>query len=192
MRSMTGYSYAEYQDENIKLAAELKSYNNRFLDITVNAPPALQGAENAIRKYLGDRIARGKVEFYLKIKNLSSQLKVDVDEGAVFAYLDAFKRVKELSGVGDEISLSQLIRADGVLNRDTELDPAIFDKYVFPLLEKVYEDYDATCLREGENTKADILRHLVIIEENVKAVEEQSGRFEELLKKNIYDRFQQL
>ena len=192
MRSMTGYSYAEYQDENIKLAAELKSYNNRFLDITVNAPPALQGAENAIRKYLGDRIARGKVEFYLKIKNLSSQLKVDVDEGAVFAYLDAFKRVKELSGVGDEISLSQLLRADGVLNRDTELDPAIFDKYVFPLLEKVYEEYDATCLKEGENTKADILRHLAIIEENVKAVEEQSGRFEELLKKNIYDRFQQL
>ena len=146
MRSMTGYSYAEYQDENIKLAAELKSYNNRFLDISVSAPPALQGAENAIRKYLGDRIARGKVEFYLKIKSLSSQLK----------------------------------------------DPALFDKYVFPLLEKVYEEYDATCLREGENTKADILRHLVIIEENVKAVEAQAGRFEELLRKNVYDRFQQL
>jgi uncharacterized protein (TIGR00255 family) len=192
MRSMTGYSFCEYQDENIKLAAELKSYNNRFLDITVNAPPALQGAENAIRKYLGDRIARGKVEFYLKIKNLSSQLKVDVDEGAVAAYLDAFKKVKDLSGVKDEISLSQLLRADGVLNRDTELDPAVFDKYVFPLLEKVYAEYDATCLKEGENTKADILRHLTVIEENVKAVEVQSGRFEELLRKNIYDRFQQL
>ena len=121
MRSMTGYSYAEYQDENIKLAAELKSYNNRFLDISVSAPPALQGAENAIRKYLGDRIARGKVEFYLKIKSLSSQLKVDVDEGAVFAYMDAFNRVKELSGVKDEISLSQLLRAEGVLNRDSAL-----------------------------------------------------------------------
>ena len=192
MRSMTGYSFCEFQDDNIKLAAELKSYNNRFLDITVNAPPALQGAENAIRKYLGDRIARGKVEFYLKIKNLSSQLKVDVDEGAVSAYLDAFKKVKDLSGVKDEISLSHLLRADGVLNRDTELDPAIFDKYVFPLLEKVYAEYDATCLKEGENTKADILRHLTVIGENVKAVEEQSGRFEELLRKNIYDRFQQL
>ncbi len=192
MRSMTGYSYAEYQDENIKLAAELKSYNNRFLDITVNAPPALQGAENAIRKYLGNRIARGKVEFYLKIKSLSSQLKVDVDEGAVLAYMDAFNRVKELSGVKDEISLSQLLRAEGVLNKDSELDPALFDKYVFPLLEKVYGEYDATCLKEGENTKADILRHLAIIEENVKAVETQAGRFEELLRKNIYDRFQQL
>ena len=192
MRSMTGYSYAEYQDENIKLAAELKSYNNRFLDIMVSAPPALQGAENAIRKYLGDRIARGKVEFYLKIKSLSSQLKVEVDEGAVFAYMDAFNRVKELSGVKDEISLSQLLRAEGVLNRDSELDPALFDKYVFPLLEKVYEEYDSACLREGENTKADILRHLSIIEENVKAVEAQAGRFEELLRKNVYDRFQQL
>ncbi|MBQ3320389.1 MAG: YicC family protein [Spirochaetia bacterium] len=192
MRSMTGYSYAEFQDDNIRLSAELKSYNNRFLDISVSAPPALQGAENAIRKYLGDRIARGKVEFYLKIKTLSSQLKVDVDEGAVFAYLDAFNRVKELSGVKDEISLSQLLRADGVLNRDSELDPAIFDKYVFPLLEKVYAEYDATCLREGENTKADILRHLSIIVENVKAVEAQSARFEELLRKNVYDRFQQM
>lgn len=192
MRSMTGYSYAEFQDDNIRLSAELKSYNNRFLDISVSAPPALQGAENAIRKYLGDRIARGKVEFYLKIKTLSSQLKVDVDEGAVFAYLDAFNRVKELSGVKDEISLSQLLRADGVLNRDSELDPAIFDKYVFPLLEKVYTDYDESCLREGENTKSDILKHLSIIEENVDAVKAQAGRFEELLKKNVYDRFQQM
>jgi len=192
MRSMTGYSYAEFQDDKIKLAAELKSYNNRFLDISVNAPPALQGAENAIRKYLGDRIARGKVEFFLKIKTLSSQLMVTVDEGAVFAYMDAFNRIKELSGVNDDVSLSQLIRADGVLNRDTELDPAIFDTYVFPLLEKVYEEYDATCLKEGENTKADILKHLAVIEENVRAVEAQAGRFEELLRKNVYDRFQQL
>ena len=32
----------------------------------------------------------------------------------------------------------------------------------------------------------------MIIEENVKAVEAQAGRFEELLRKNVYDRFQQL
>jgi uncharacterized protein (TIGR00255 family) len=106
--------------------------------------------------------------------------------------MDAFKKVKELSGVKDEISLSQLLRAEGVLNRDSELDPALFDKYVFPLLEKVYGEYDATCLREGENTKADILRQLAVIEDNVKAVENQAGRFEELLRKNVYDRFQQL
>ena len=192
MRSMTGYSFCEFQNDDIKLAAELKSYNNRFLDIMVSTPPALQGAENAIRKYLGDRIARGKVEFYLKIKSLSSQFTVEVDQGALFSYLNAFNRVKELSGVEDEIKLSHLLRADGVLVRDSEMDPAIFDKYVFPLLEKVYAEYDATCLREGENTKNDVLKHLAIIEDNVKTVESQAGRFEELLKKNVYDRFQQM
>ena len=192
MRSMTGYSFCEFQDDNIKLAAELKSYNNRFLDISVSAPPALQGAENAIRKYLGDRIARGKVEFYLKIKSLSSQFKVEVDQGALAGYMAAFNQVRELSGLKDEISLALLIRSEGVLVKDTELDPELFDKYVFPLLEKVYAEYDATCQREGENTKADILRHLAIIEENVKVVEAQTGRFEELLRKNVYDRFQQL
>jgi len=192
MKSMTGYSYCEFQDEKISLAAELKSYNNRFLDIFVSAPPALQGAENAIRKYLGDRIARGKVEFSLRIKSLDSQFNVNVDENAVKGYLDAFKRVKEVSGVADEISLGSLIRAEGVILRDTELDSDIYDKYVYPLLEKVYAEYDAACTREGANTKKDILAHLAIIEENVRAVAAQADRFEELLKKNVYDRFKQM
>ena len=192
MKSMTGYSYCEFQDEKISLSTELKSYNNRFLDIFVSAPPALQGAENAIRKYLGDRIARGKVEFSLKIKSLDSQFSVNVDDNAVRSYLDAFKRVKEVSGVTDEISLGNLIRAEGVILRDAELDAGIYDKYVYPLLEKVYAEYDAACTREGENTKRDILEHLAIIEDNVKAVAAQADRFEELLKKNVYDRFKQM
>lgn len=192
MKSMTGYSFGEFQNENIKLAAELKSYNNRFLDIYVNAPVSLQGSENAIRKFLGDRIARGKVEFFLKIKELKSDFTIRVDENAVRCYVDAINKVRDIAGIGEEIKVSNIIREEGVLNRDCEPDPDLYDKYVLPLLNKVYAEYEATCIAEGENTKKDILRHLAIIEENVGMVEKYAGSFEELIQKNLRERFYQL
>lgn len=192
MKSMTGYSFGEFQDETIKLAAELKSYNNRFLDINVNAPSSLQGCENAIRKFLGERIARGKIEFYLRIKELKSDVAIQVDENAVRGYVDAINRVREIAGIEEEIKISNIIREEGVLCRNSDPDPGIYDRYVLPLLNKVFAGYEATCIAEGENTKKDILRHLAVIEENVSRVEACAGRFEELIKKNIQERFYQL
>ena len=191
MKSMTGYSFCETDNEEIRISAELKSYNNRFLEINVNVPSCLQGVDNSIRKYLSDRIARGKIEFYLRIKEMKNDVSVEVDENVAMGYMRAFEKLREITGITEEITLSSIIRQDGVLKK-REPDPALYEKYILPLLEKVCADYEATCIREGENTKTDILRHMAVIERNVAEVEAHSGEFESLIRKSIYDRFHEL
>ena len=38
MYSMTGYGKGEYRQNGVELTVEVKSVNNRFLDLTVKSP----------------------------------------------------------------------------------------------------------------------------------------------------------
>ena len=45
MKSMTGYGHASHVEDEYQLEVEIKSYNNRYLDIYVNLNPVLSPVE---------------------------------------------------------------------------------------------------------------------------------------------------
>ena len=50
MNSMTGYGYEELVEEKFFLSVEIKSYNSRFLDLSINLPSSLSRLENFFRE----------------------------------------------------------------------------------------------------------------------------------------------
>ena len=62
MNSMTGYGYKETVVDNTQISVEIKSVNNRFLDLNVNLPGFLNPLEQKIRKIVSEKIVRGKVD----------------------------------------------------------------------------------------------------------------------------------
>ena len=68
MISMTGFAFGEANAGPIRVTAELKSYNNRYLDLILGLPPPLASWEPALRDALGGAIARGRVEFTVRLK----------------------------------------------------------------------------------------------------------------------------
>lgn len=83
MKSMTGYGYAEHRDRQVHLVLELKSYNNRYLDISMSLPPSLSRLEPRVREYLGSRIARGRVELFVRVTDLDEAMEVMIDRKVV-------------------------------------------------------------------------------------------------------------
>jgi len=61
MKGMTGYGYSEFQNEQIHITLEMKSYNNRYLDMQISLPPFLNPLEPRIREFLASRMERGRV-----------------------------------------------------------------------------------------------------------------------------------
>ena len=72
MTSMTGYAYEEKNYENVVVSVEIKSVNSRFLDLTVNLPPYLNPLESYFRNKITEKVARGKVDVYIRVKELES------------------------------------------------------------------------------------------------------------------------
>lgn len=80
MKSMTGYSIVEDINEKYKLSVELKSYNNKFLDISVNLPKSLNRLEQAFKTQIKNYVQRGSVEVNISFTNLNSDVKLQFDE----------------------------------------------------------------------------------------------------------------
>ena len=49
MFSMTGYGKGEYRQGGIELTAEIKTVNNRYLDVSVKSPRIFSAHEDEIR-----------------------------------------------------------------------------------------------------------------------------------------------
>ncbi|MBR1537454.1 MAG: YicC family protein, partial [Treponema sp.] len=60
MNSMTGYGFKESVIEDTQISVEIKSVNNRFLDLNINIPYYLNPLESKIRKIIPEKIVRGK------------------------------------------------------------------------------------------------------------------------------------
>ena len=75
MKSMTGYAYEEFSNDDLSLSVEIKSYNSRFLDLAVNLPSFLSRLEMTVREIISEKIPRGKVDVYIKIKQKILKLK---------------------------------------------------------------------------------------------------------------------
>ncbi len=192
MKSMTGYGFGETASPRFGMGLEIKSYNNRYLDMYIGVPPALSPLEPRIREFLAGRIVRGKVEVYLKVKDLEEDITVTVDPGVVGGYVSALKKLSEFAEAKEEIRLSHLLRVEGILKSDKNRDVEEYWKALEPLLLKVFGEFEASRLREGAATEKDILRLLADIEENAAAVEKLVPGMEEYFTKTIRGRMEEL
>ena len=83
MKSMTGFGNSEYQDELFRVSVEIKSYNNRYLDIHIYAPSYLSVYEQEIKDLIKSEIRRGHVDVNIRLKQLESNLDIVVDKQVV-------------------------------------------------------------------------------------------------------------
>ena len=70
IKSMTGFGRAEYATDDLKFTVEIKSVNNRYLDIGIKMPRQLGMLESSIRAELKKYIQRGKVDVYITYEDL--------------------------------------------------------------------------------------------------------------------------
>ena len=150
---------------------ELKSYNNRFLDIYVNLPLTISPLEPRVREFLQERIQRGKVEVYIKMKEMQEEVTVTVDEGVVRGYLQALRTLASYADAPEEIRLSHLLRLEGILQVEKNRDIEEYWKELYPLLAETFAVFDASRKREGEALGEDIENLLGKIESGVLEIE---------------------
>lgn len=190
MNSMTGYGFKEETVENSQISVEIKSVNSRFLDLNVSLPPFLNPLESKIRKTVSEKILRGKVDVSIRVKDLSSNVKVCPDENAAKMYFDAISKINSALGRSDsEIPLSLILSQDGVLNVTKEYDAESYWKKIQPVFDEVFGQFVLDRKREGENLQKDLLSKLEILENCAAFFKKWQPEMEEKFKEQIQKRF---
>jgi uncharacterized protein (TIGR00255 family) len=192
MISMTGYGYSEKSDVKLQLGVEIKSWNNRYLDISVSLPSFLSPLEGDFREIVKNRVIRGKIELSIKLKELEEEIEVLPDLKAAESYMKALRSLAAVAGEEHPDYFSTLLNMEGVLklvkNRDTER----YRDAIIPLLDEALILFEASRRKEGESTAENIRFNLEKIEAGLSAVEAGAADLEKKLHNSLLERFEQL
>lgn len=123
LKSMTGYGKSELEINNKKIIIEIKSLNSKQLDINLKLSNSFREKELEIRKIL-KKLERGKVEFYINIESLESELSVSINKPSFLAYYNQIKEIgNELDIKTSELTINNILKLPDVLqNKKNVLD----------------------------------------------------------------------
>ncbi len=195
MKSMTAYGYAEYQTEAYLLTMELKSYNNRYLDISYNAPAVLNCYEAEITELIKKYAQRGHLDISIRIKNLKSNAKVQLDESLANSYLNAIAKVELLArekNLAVSIQMSDIISQDGVLNSIKSDDFEVYREGLDHCSAIVMQQFEAAKIREGEATCKDLCAMIDSLETSLNSIKSNVSKLDEMVKTNLLNRIHEM
>ena len=101
LKSMTGFSRYENQNEDLTCKVEIRSVNNRFIDINTRLPKSLAPLELPLKKMVKSKCARGSFDIIIAIeKNGDAESNLEVTPNLPLAtkYLSAFKNIGRCKG----------------------------------------------------------------------------------------------
>ena len=192
MISMTGYGKGEYKEGGIELTCEIKTVNNRYLDITVKSPRIFTAYDEVIRSIVREKLTRGHADIFVSLKDKREKPQNLVpDLNLATAYVTAAQKIKEVFPELDfDVTVSSVLRYPEVLKAD-EGEAAADEELVVALksaLTAALDRLNEMRRTEGEKLKADMLSRVQTIEELVGQISERAPLIASEYKKKLETR----
>lgn len=186
-QSMTGFARGSVSTPSFAVIVEIRSVNNRYLDLHFRCPEALRSQETAWRKAVTDAINRGKVEVSIKVNQEHSQASLSVNPEQLSAVAGALSEVRrEFPNASDPNAL-ELLMAPGVMTSE-EIDDKALAEAVGTALDAALVDLVQQRLGEGEKLAEMVRQRLQSMSALLVALREHLPKLRALQRQRILDR----
>jgi uncharacterized protein (TIGR00255 family) len=121
---MTGFGHAEAVSEKRKLTVEMKSVNNRYLDVNIRMPKKFSTFEAQIRNVLKEYVSRGKVDVFITEETFAEGVgEVVLNTALAKQYMDACSSISSELGIDGQVKITDIARFPDVITvREPEMD----------------------------------------------------------------------
>jgi uncharacterized protein (TIGR00255 family) len=158
--SMTGYAVVAKEVPRGSLNLELRSVNNRYLDIQFRLPDELRLLEASMRECLTARLNRGKVECRLSFFQLrGAEDPQHINASLLQKLLELDRTVRVALPDAQGLEVADILRWPGILGADS-LSTEDLCEPCMQLLHLALDEFAAARAREGEKLKAILLERL--------------------------------
>ncbi len=166
-KSMTGYGRSRCLTDGRDVTFEIKSVNNRFLDINIKMSRLYSPFEDRIKQLIRQHTTRGKVDAYLSVDNIEGeQTELAINNQFVSEYVEKLKTLKETYGLSGEIELGLVAtRQETFISKKPNEDMEAIWQTVSPVIVEALEAYNRMRCTEGDKLKADILSRVKRLKE---------------------------
>ena len=189
---MTGFSRYENQSEDLTCKVEIRSVNNRFIDINTRLPKSLAPLELPLKKMVKTKCARGSFDISIAIeKNGDSEAGLEVNPNLPLAteYLKAFKEIQDGLGLKGEININTILSQRDVVKSELKKVEFSCEEIVMQSVDRALTDLIKMREDEGKNLEKDILNQISSIETLRKSIAAKQSitiqKFQEKLNEKI-------
>lgn len=172
INSMTGFARHEGFCAGVNLLVEIKSVNNKGLNVALNLPDRLQDQEQALVALVQKNVSRGRVNISIRYSQQENETQDDVcllDKEALIKVLDAMvwlQQQADARGLKTSLDLTDVLKLQNALDKKIEFTPELYT-YLTSLFVQTLELFNQSRYNEGQGLKTLILDRLSEISANL-------------------------
>mgnify|MGYP001433056591 FL=1 len=189
IQSMTGYCSSIISTGKINHTLELKCLNSKYLDLNLKLPYALRQKEFELKKIIGKKLFRGKIELLITNDKKKESKKAKLLSKNIKSYI---KELKKMNSIGSTDLLKIALTLPGSYEvSESDLSKNNYkkiEKELFALIENVIKFRK----KEGKEICVDLKKKVQIIEKNIQEIKKLDSKRLEKKKRKIHNEMDKL
>lgn len=193
IKSMTGFGQGSSEGDNFRVRADIRSVNNRFLDLHVRLPQELSSLEMTLKKQIQGAVHRGRVDLTVSVEQ-AKQAEFEINRPMVAGYLAALSQLKSEFSLEGDPSLEMVVKLPGVIQvsqDSTSLDDALVGGTVEAVSRSLVTLTEMRLL-EGQSLAAELNTRLDLIEAQLPAIEKEAANLPAIYREKLLKRLQEM
>ena len=170
MKSMTGFGRGSATGENFSVGVDLKTVNNRFLDIHLRTGAELSAIEALIKRRISDRLSRGRVDASITFER-TGEVTYELNRPLIAGFISAMRAMQQEFNIQGEPDINILARLPGAMQPVRDGIDEDMIKGVERAVDEALDELEEMREREGQALVAEMLGRLVEIERHIPVIE---------------------
>jgi uncharacterized protein (TIGR00255 family) len=188
---MTGYGKAMVAGDDFSVSVDLKTVNNRFLDIHLRAGAELAALEPGIKKRVTSRLTRGREDVTISLDR-TAQTIYELNRPLIAGYVNALKQLQADFQIGGELDINVLARIPGALQPARNgIDDRVITA-VDAAVDQALDELEKMREQEGEALKTELRERVQKIESLVPRIEASAAGLAEAYRVRLQKRIGEL
>ena len=191
---MTGFGRGVTTTEQLQLTVEIRSVNHRFLEISTRFPKDWTEAEVYAKKVLSTKVARGKLDVSVYVKELAPLGQVvQINWPLVNAYKEAREELRQQIPLEEHWSMSEILELDQALTLQGKELPK---EEILYAVDKAVEEAATTLIqmrkREGQELEEAVKGFKKALEEQIAIIKSVSPQAVEKYREKLVERIKDI
>jgi uncharacterized protein (TIGR00255 family) len=191
MKSMTGFGRGSTTGEAFKVAVEIKTVNNRYLDIHFRLSQELAPLEMNIRKLVGARLSRGRVDINISFDRTTTTT-YEVNRQLIGGYVTALRDIQNEFNLSGDVDINTLARLPGALATARDGLDETSRIGIESAINEALDDLEKMRASEGATLAAEMRVRLANIEAEVPIIEDAAAGLVDAYRQRLQKRVTEL
>lgn len=171
---MTGYGRGTVTGDDFTISVDLKTVNNRFLDVHLRIGTELSGVEPAIKRRISSRLSRGRVDVTISLER-TAQVAYEINRPLIAGYVSALRQLQEEFQIEGVLDINVLARIPGALQPARNGLDARIIAALEEAIDQGLDELEKMRQQEGEALRIELSERVRKIEQLVPTIEQSAA-----------------